>query len=145
MQRKPNSLPKVISKITIPSSASEYERFISYYPQDERREEVEFNRTLSYINNLLVIRLDQAPTLRAIESFNYSIIVTQIQLLLKKVHRKLINLEITRSKTYESGQFYSEDLRYKAGSYLFRSDDCTLKLNGQNLPCKNHRNLCQLC
>ena len=29
-------------------AASEYERFISYYPQDERRQEVEFKRAQSY-------------------------------------------------------------------------------------------------
>ena len=50
-------------------AASEYERFISYYPQDERREEVEFNRALSYYQQSPRYRLDQAPTLRAIELF----------------------------------------------------------------------------
>ncbi len=50
-------------------AASEYERFISYYPRDERREEVDYKRALSFFEQSPRYRLDQRPTGRAIELF----------------------------------------------------------------------------
>ena len=54
-------------------AASEYERFISYYPRDERREEVDYKRALSFFEQSPRYRLDQRPTGRAIELFQLSI------------------------------------------------------------------------
>ena len=70
-------------------AASEYERFISYYPQDERREEVSLIERSAIINNLRY-RLSRANNV-LLNSFNCSIIVIQIQPSSKKVHRKSIN------------------------------------------------------
>ena len=101
-------------------AASEFERFISYYPQDERREEVEFNRALSYYQQSPRYRLDQTPTMRAIELFqlfntNYpnSEYVTESANKIDELRNKLAR------KNYESGQFYLRTLRYKAAAIYF--------------------------
>jgi outer membrane protein assembly factor BamD len=101
-------------------AASEYERFISYYPQDERREEVEFNRALSYYQQSPRYRLDQTPTMRAIELFqlfntNYpnSEFVSESAQKIDELRNKLAR------KNYESGQFYLRTLRYKAAAIYF--------------------------
>ncbi len=50
-------------------AAAEYERYISYYPRDEKREEVDYKRALSFFEQSPRYRLDQSPTGRAIELF----------------------------------------------------------------------------
>jgi len=50
-------------------AASEYERFISFFPRDERREEVDFKRALSFYEQSPRYRLDQGATAQAIELF----------------------------------------------------------------------------
>ncbi len=101
-------------------AASEYERFISYYPQDERRQEVEFNRALSYYQQSPRYRLDQSPTMRAIELFqlfnnNYpnSPFIEESAQKIDELRNKLAR------KTFESGQFYLRTLRYKAATIYF--------------------------
>ena len=101
-------------------AASEYERFISYYPQDERRQEVEFKRALSYYQQSPRYRLDQGPTMRAIELFqlfnnNYpnSPFIEESAQKIDELRNKLAR------KTYESGQFYLRTLRYKAATIYF--------------------------
>ncbi len=101
-------------------AASEYERYISYYPQDQRRQEVEFNRALSYYQQSPRYRLDQGPTMRAIELFqlfnnNYpnSPFINESAQKIDELRNKLA------LKTYESGQFYLRTLRYKAATIYF--------------------------
>ena len=101
-------------------AASEYERYISYYPQDQRRQEVEFNRALSYYQQSPRYRLDQGPTMRAIELFqlfnnNYpnSPFINESAQKIDELRNKLAR------KTYESGQFYLRTLRYKAATIYF--------------------------
>lgn len=107
-------------------AASEYERFISYYPQDQRREQVEFNRALSYYQQSPRYRLDQGPTTRAIELFQLfnnsypnSTFIEESAQKIDQLRNKLAR------KIYESGQFYLRTLRYKAAAIYF---DQTLDL-----------------
>ena len=50
-------------------AASEYERYVSFYPLDERREEVDFKIAVSYMSLSPRYKLDQSETLRALEAF----------------------------------------------------------------------------
>ncbi|HBX67108.1 MAG TPA: hypothetical protein DEG32_13460, partial [Balneolaceae bacterium] len=50
-------------------AASEFDRYVSYYPQDQRRPEVEFKAAICYKNLSPRYNLDQAQTRRAIERF----------------------------------------------------------------------------
>lgn len=85
-----------------------------------RREEVEFNRALSYYQQSPRYRLDQAPTLRAIELFQLfnnsypnSAFIEESAQKIDQLRNKLAR------KTYESGQFYLRTLRYKAATIYF--------------------------
>lgn len=50
-------------------AASEFDRFVGFYPNDERREEVDFKTAKCYYEQSPRYRLDQSNTIRAIEAF----------------------------------------------------------------------------
>jgi len=50
-------------------AVSEYERFVSFYPTDSRREEVDFQIALCYRKLSPRYKLDQSDTIRALEAF----------------------------------------------------------------------------
>lgn len=101
-------------------AASEYERFISFYPQDELREEVEYKLALSYYEQSPRYRLDQSPTYRALE-------------LLQLFNNKYPNSEYVLSaaekidelrsklahKTFEAAEFYLRTSQYKSATIYF--------------------------
>lgn len=101
-------------------AASEYERFISYYPQDEKREEVEFKRALCYYEQSPRYRLDQSATGRAIELFQLfnnrypdSEYVVESAAKIDELRNKLAH------KNYEAAEFYLRTDRYLAASIYF--------------------------
>lgn len=101
-------------------AASEYERYISYYPRDERREEVDFKRALSFYEQSPRYRLDQEPTRRAIQLFqlfnnNYpnSERVIESAQKIDDLRNKLAK------KSYESAEFYARTEMYKAATIYY--------------------------
>lgn len=101
-------------------AASEYERFISYYPQDERREEVEYKMALCFYEQSPRYRLDQTPTQRAIQLFQLfntkypdSEYVVESASRIDELRNKLAR------KSFEAGEFYLRTDRYLAASIYF--------------------------
>lgn len=96
-------------------AASEYDRYISYYPQDERRQEVEYKAALCYYHQSPRYKLDQSPTRTAIERFQLfnnrfpdSEYVTESAAHIDELRNKLAH------KTYEAAQFYIRTEQYEA-------------------------------
>ena len=101
-------------------AASEYERFISYYPQDEKRQQVEFKLALCFYEQSPRYRLDQTPTLRAIQLFRLfnnkypdSELVVESAQKIDELRNKLAR------KSFETGEFYLRTSRYVAASIYF--------------------------
>lgn len=101
-------------------AASEYERFISYYPQDEKRQQVEFKLALCFYEQSPRYRLDQTPTLRAIQLFRLfnnkypdSELVVESAQKIDELRNKLAR------KSFEAGEFYLRTSRYVAASIYF--------------------------
>lgn len=101
-------------------AASEYERYISYYPQNEQREEVEYKRALCYYQQSPRYRLDQTPTGRAIELFQLfntkypdSEYVIESAEKIDELRNKLAR------KNYEAGEFYLRTDRFLAATIYY--------------------------
>ena len=101
-------------------AASEYERFISYYPQDSKREEVEYKLAMCYYYQSPRYRLDQAPTRRAIELFQLynnkypnSELVVESAARIDELRNKLAR------KNYEAAEFYLRIKSYLAATIYF--------------------------
>ncbi len=101
-------------------SAAEYERFISLYPRDERREEVDYKRALSVYQQSPRYRLDQSSTLKAIELFqlfnsNYpnSEYVIESAERINELRNKLAR------KYFESAEFYARTDQYNAATIYY--------------------------
>ncbi|MAL16429.1 MAG: outer membrane protein assembly factor BamD [Balneola sp.] len=106
-------------------AASEFDRYVSYYPQDQRRPEVEFKAAICYKNLSPRYNLDQAQTRRAIERFQLfnnrypnSEKVQEAAGYIDELREKLAR------KSYEAAQFYVRTEQYKAAAiYLDRTID----------------------
>ncbi len=101
-------------------AASEYQRFISYYPQNERRQEVEYKRALCYYEQSPRYRLDQSATRRAIELFQLfntkypdSEFVLEAAEKIDELRNKLAR------KSYESAEFYLRIDSFLAATIYF--------------------------
>lgn len=101
-------------------AAAEYERFISYYPLDEKREEVEYKLALCFYEQSPRYRLDQTPTIRAIQLFQLfntkypdSEYVVESATRIDELRNKLAR------KAFESGEFYLRTNRYLAASIYY--------------------------
>lgn len=101
-------------------AASEYERFISYYPQSKKRQEVEYKRALCYYHQSPRYRLDQSKTGRAIQLFQLfnnkypnSEFVLESAEKIDELRNKLAR------KNFESAEFYLRTDRYLAASIYF--------------------------
>lgn len=101
-------------------AASEYERFISYYPQSEKRQEVEYKRALCYYEQSPRYRLDQSATRRAIELFQLfntkypdSEFVLEAAEKIDELRNKLAR------KSYESAEFYLRIESFLAATIYF--------------------------
>ncbi|MAO64736.1 MAG: outer membrane protein assembly factor BamD [Balneola sp.] len=106
-------------------AASEYDRFVSYYPQDERRQEMEYKAALCYYQQSPRYKLDQSDTRRAIERFQLFINrypdserVTDAASRIDELRAKLAH------KAYNAAQFYVRNDMFKAATlYLDRVVD----------------------
>jgi outer membrane protein assembly factor BamD len=106
-------------------AASEYDRYVSYYPQDERRPEVEYKAAMCYFKQSPRYKLDQSQTRTAIERFQLfnnrypdSELVTEAAARIDELRNKLAH------KAYEAAQFYVRTEQYKAATiYLDRTID----------------------
>lgn len=101
-------------------AASEYQRFISYYPRDEKRQEVEYKLAMCYYQQSPRYRLDQTPTRRAIELFQlFNTKYPDSELVVESAERidELRN-KLAR-KAYEAGEFYLRTDRYLASTIYF--------------------------
>ena len=101
-------------------AASEYERFISYYPQDEKRQQVEFKLALCFYEQSPRYRLDQTQTRRAIQLFRLfnnkypdSELVVESAQKIDELRNKLAR------KSFDAGEFYLRTSRYVAASIYF--------------------------
>lgn len=101
-------------------AASEYERFISYYPLDPKREEVEYKLAMCYYQQSPRYRLDQSATRRAIELFQLynnkypnSERVTEAAARIDELRNKLAR------KDYEAAEYYLRVRSYKAATIYF--------------------------
>lgn len=101
-------------------AASEYERFMSYYPQDPRREGVEFKLAMCYYEQSPRYRLDQSNTLKAIELFQLfnnkypdSEFVIESADHINELRNKLAH------KILRSAEFYLRIEEYKAATIYF--------------------------
>lgn len=101
-------------------AASEYERFISYYPRDERRAEMEYKRALCYYHQSPRYRLDQGATVRAIELFQLfntkypnSEYVIESAGRIDELRNKLAH------KNFVAGEFYLRTNRFLAATIYF--------------------------
>lgn len=96
-------------------AADTYNRYISLYPQDDRREEVAFKSALSYFNMSPRYKLDQQYTRQAIERFRIflsqfpnSEYADQAGVYLSEMRSKLAH------KNYEAAQLYMRLDQYEA-------------------------------
>ena len=101
-------------------AASEYDRFVSLYPQDPRRQDAEFKAAMSYYHQSPRYKLDQTSTHRAIERFQLfnnrfpdSELVTEAAERIDELRNKLAR------KSYEAAQFYVRTGRYRAANIYF--------------------------
>ncbi len=101
-------------------AASEYERYISYYPQNPQREEVEYKRALCYYQQSPRYRLDQSTTSRAIELFQlFNTKYPNSEYVLESAERidELRN-KLAR-KNYEAADFYIRTNRFLAATIYY--------------------------
>lgn len=101
-------------------ASSEYERYISYYPQDPKREEVEYKRAMCYYHQSPRYRLDQSATLRAIELFQiYNTRYPDSEFVIESAERiNELRAKLAR-KSFESAEFYYRINSYKAASIYY--------------------------
>lgn len=106
-------------------AASEYDRYISLYPQDQRRQDAEFKAAMCYFNQSPRYKLDQSTTRNAIERFRLfnnrypdSELVTESAAKINELRNKLAR------KSYEAAQFYVRTEQFRAATiYLDQTID----------------------
>ncbi|MBO6586393.1 MAG: outer membrane protein assembly factor BamD [Gracilimonas sp.] len=106
-------------------AASEYDRYISYYPQDERRPQIEFRAAMCYYKLSPRYKLDQNQTRKAIERFR---LFNNRYPDHEKVQEAAARIDELREKlahkSYEAARFYVRTEQYKAATiYLDKTID----------------------
>ncbi len=106
-------------------AASEYDRYISYYPQDERRPDIEFKAAMCYFKLSPRYKLDQNQTRKAIERFR---LFNNRYPDHEKVQEAAARIDELREKlahkSYEAARFYVRTEQYKAATiYLDKTID----------------------
>ncbi|MDR9419040.1 outer membrane protein assembly factor BamD [Gracilimonas sp.] len=104
-------------------AASEYDRYVSLYPRDNRRQEAEFKAAICYFHQSPRYQLDQTSTREAVERFQLfnnrypdSELVTEAAEKIDELRNKLAR------KSYEAAQFYVRTEQYEAAAiYLDRT------------------------
>lgn len=98
-------------------AASEYDRFASYYPQDERRQEVEYKSALSFYYQSPRYRLDQSATRTAIERFQLFINRYPDSEYVQNASDRIDELRSKLAhKSYSAAQFYLRTQQYEAAT-----------------------------
>lgn len=99
---------------------AEYNRFVTFYPRDEKREEVDYKKALSLYHQSPRYRLDQTATRNAIDEFQLfnsrypnSEFVPQSADKINELREKLAR------KYFESAEFYSRTEQYKAATIYY--------------------------
>lgn len=101
-------------------ASAEYERFISYYPQDPKREEIEYKRAMCYYHQSPRYRLDQSATYRAIELFQiYNTRYPDSEYVVESAERINELRAKLAHKSFESAEFYLRIKSYKAASIYY--------------------------
>lgn len=101
-------------------AASEYQRYMNYYPRDERREEVQYKEALCYYKLSPRYKLDQTETLKALELFQLFILryptseySTEAGKRVNELRNKLAH------KMFDAGLFYLRIREYNAAQIYF--------------------------
>ncbi len=101
-------------------AASEYQRFMLYFPLDEKMQQVEFKLALSYYEQSPRYKLDQTTSYRAIELFQLfntkypeSAYVLDAATYIDELRSKLAK------KSFEAAQFYFRTSRYVAANVYY--------------------------
>lgn len=101
-------------------AASEYERYASFYPRSERREEVDFKIGLSYYQMSPRYKLDQTNTYTAMENFRLfssrypnSERGDEVAEYITEMREKLAR------KQYNAAEFYMRTNRYSAAAVYY--------------------------
>lgn len=92
-------------------AASEYDRYVSYYPRSEKRRDAEFKAALCYYELSPRYRLDQSHTRKAIEKFQL-----------------FISRHPDSEKTQQAGA-YIDDLRDKLAHKIVNAADLYLRID----------------
>ena len=101
-------------------AASEFDRYVGFYPTDERREEVDFKTAKCYYEQSPRYELDQSDTIRAIEAFQLfnnrypgSERVLESAGYIDEMRNKLAR------KYYEAADFYTRIREYESAAIYF--------------------------
>ena len=99
---------------------AEYRRFITFYPRDPKREEVDYKKALSLYHQSPRYRLDQTATRKAIEEFQLfnsrypnSELVPESAEKINELREKLAR------KYFEAAEFYSRTEQYNAATIYY--------------------------
>jgi len=101
-------------------SEAEYDRFVSFYPRDERRAEADFKKAMSLYHQSPRYRLDQTATRRAIEEFQlFNSRYPNSELVIESAEKiNELRSKLAR-KYYESAEFYLRTEQYKAATIYY--------------------------
>lgn len=101
-------------------AAAEYERFSNYYPQDERRQEVDYKHALSVYEQSPRYRLDQTQTRKAIELFQLYISKYPNSEFISEASDRITELRSKLArKIFESAEFYARTDMFKAATIYY--------------------------
>lgn len=101
-------------------AASEYERYMNYFPRDERREEVQYKEALCYYEISPRYKLDQTETLKALELFQLFILRYPTSDFSSEAGKRVNELrDKLAHKMFDSGVFYLRIREYKAAAVYF--------------------------
>lgn len=101
-------------------ASSEYERYMNYYPRDERREYVQFKEALCYFELSPRYKLDQTETLKALELFQLFNLRYPTSEYSTEAGKKISELrDKLAHKMYDSGIFYLRIREYNAAAVYF--------------------------
>ncbi|MEO9885707.1 MAG: outer membrane protein assembly factor BamD [Balneola sp.] len=99
---------------------AEYTRFITYYPRDPKREEIDYKKALSLYYQSPRYRLDQTSTKKAIEEFQLFNSRYPNSDLVQESAEKINELRAKLARKYfESAEFYSRTDQYKAATIYY--------------------------
>lgn len=101
-------------------AASEYQRYMNYYPRDERREEVQYKEALCYYEMSPRYKLDQTETHKALELFQLFILRYPTSDFSTEAGNRVNELrDKLAHKMHDAGLFYLRIREYNAAAVYF--------------------------